>query len=92
MSPIPRPLDPPRHGPYSELLPLCSGLSPQIGGLIASAHILQVCKGLAAVHHCQFDALAIAKHLGHGAAISVDGLGPKRHQRTAWGQLLQAVP
>ena len=38
--------------------------------------------GGAAALHRQVDVLAIAEHLGHGAAVSVDGLGAERHHRT----------
>ena len=38
--------------------------------------------GGAAALHRQVDVSAIAEHLGHGAAVSVDGLGAKRHHRT----------
>jgi hypothetical protein len=38
--------------------------------------------GSAAAHHCQVDVLTIAEHLGHGAAVLVDGLGAECHHRT----------
>ena len=82
MAPTPRPLDPPRHGPHGEPLPLRGSLSRQVGGAIAGGQIPPVGESLAAAHHCQVDVLAIAEHLGHGAAVLVDGLGEKRHHRT----------
>jgi len=42
VAPIPRPLDPPRHGPHPDPLPLRGGLSHQVGGAMASAQILPV--------------------------------------------------
>ena len=42
LAPIPSPLDPPRHGPHADPLPLRGGLSPQVGGAIAGAQILPV--------------------------------------------------
>jgi len=82
LAPIPRPLDPPGHGPHSDALPLRCSLSPQIGGAIAGAQILPVGEGLAAAHHCQVDVLTIAEHLGHGAAVLVDGLEAECDRRT----------
>ena len=70
------------HGPHPDPLPLRGGISPQVSGGIAGAQILPVGKGLAAAQHRQVDVLAIAEHLGHGAAVSVDGLGAERHHRT----------
>jgi hypothetical protein len=92
MAPIPRPLDPPRHGPHADPLPLRGGLSPQVGGAIAGGQILPVGESLAAAHHRQVDALANAEHLGHGAAVLVDCLGAECDHRTDRGQLLQALP
>jgi hypothetical protein len=37
---------------------------------------------LAAAHHCQVDVLTIAEHLGHGAAVLVDGLEAECDRRT----------
>ena len=91
-APIPRPLDPSRHGPHADPLPLRGSLSPQVGGAIAGAQILPVGESLAAAHHHQVGVLAIAEHLGHGAAVSVDRLGAERHHRTDRGQILQALP
>ena len=82
LAPIPRPLDPPRHGPHADALPMRSSLSPQVGGAIAGGQILPVGESLAAAHHCQVDVLATAEHLSHGAAESVDRLGAERHHRT----------
>ena len=92
VAPIPRPLDPARYGPHADPLPLRGGLSSQVGGAIAGAQILPVGEGLAAAHHRQVDVLATPEHLGHGAAVLVDGLGAKRHHRTDRGQLLQPLP
>ena len=72
---MPGPLDPPRRGPHADPLPLCGGLSSQVCGAIAGAQILPVCEGGAAAHHCQVDVLAIAEHLGHGAAAGLGFIG-----------------
>ena len=32
LAPVPRPLDPAKHGPHADALPLRGGLSPQVGG------------------------------------------------------------
>lgn len=90
--PIPRPLDPPRQGTQADALPLPGDLSPQVGDLFAFAQILPVGEGLAADQRRQIVRSATPDHLGHGAAVLVDGLGAKRHHRTNRGQLLQALP
>ena len=65
----------------------CAAASaPQVGGAIAGGQILPVGESLAAAHHRQVDVLAIAEHLGHGAAVLVDGLGAERNHRTNRGQ------
>jgi hypothetical protein len=92
MAPIPRPLDPPMHGPHADPLPLRGSLSPQVGEAIAGGQILPVGESLAAAHHGQVDVLAIAEHLGDGAAVLVDCLGAECNHRTDRGQLLQALP
>jgi hypothetical protein len=66
----------------ADALPLRSSLSPQVGGAIAGDQILPVSENLAAAHHRQVAVLAIAEHLGHGAAVLVDRLGAERHHRT----------
>ena len=78
MTPIPRPLDSPRHSPNADPLTLRGGLGPQEGGAIAGAQILLVGEGLAAAHHYQVGVLAITEHLSNGAAVLVDGLGAER--------------
>jgi len=82
LAPIPRPLDPPRHSPHADPLPLRCNLSPQVGGAIAGGEILPIGETWPLLTIARLVFWPPRNTSGHGAAVPVDGLGAKRHHRT----------
>ena len=83
-------MNPPRHCAHPQPLGLGLPFRRQVSPSIATAQVLAVDKGLAALDHCQVDR-ALADHLRHRAGITIHRLNPQAHCGSERKQGLELV-